>query len=251
MISEFGLFVFTVLAGMAAGAYILRAIVPLKSERAVSWAFDATTLVLLVISGVALLLHLGLPLRVVNAFNNLGAGIAQEGMTTILFGIAVLVDCIFCIAKKDAPRWWVIITAVLGLAMTVVMGLAYMQFIGEPAWSTPATVLFFVFGDFSMGAGMYLLFNRVALSEKRFLACFVAAQVFAIVGMGALVAHFAAEGFDVALLVVGLVVGPVASAIVGLLGGKKDKASWAYAACALAIVGGIIARYAFYAASIY
>lgn len=251
MISDFALFLFTTLAGAAAGAYVARAIFPLSAERKAPWAFPLCALVLLGISGVALLMHLGHPERAFLAFSNLGAGIAQEGVTTMLFGVFVLVDCILCFVKKDSPRWLVIVTAVLGVVMTCTMGLCYAAFVGEPAWATPATVPFFVLGDLAMGAGLYLAFNGAALSQKVFNTYFLAAQVLAVIAIAAVCAHFAGAGFGVVGLIAGLVVGPVASAVVAFMGKKPEKRSLAWAACALAVVGMVICRYAYYAASLF
>ncbi len=251
MISDFALFLFTTLAGAAAGAYATRAVFPLKSGRKVPWAFALVCLVLLGVSGVALLLHLQHPERVLNAFNNLGAGIAQEGVTTILFGLLVLADCILCFIKKDSPRGLVIATGVVGVIMTCTMGLCYAAFIGEPAWAGVPTIPFFVLGDLSMGAGLYLAFNAGVFGEKGFNTCFVIFQVLGAVAIAAVCAQFAGAGFGVVGLLAGCAIGPVASAIMALTSRKSPTASKAYAACALAVCGIIIARYAFYAASLY
>ena len=103
MISEFPLFIFTTLGGIAAGAYVARAIEPLKVGRTASWAFPLFALALLAVSGFALLGHLGQPLRVLNAFSNPAAGITQEGIVTVLFGVAVVADFALCLKRGDSP----------------------------------------------------------------------------------------------------------------------------------------------------
>lgn len=250
MISEFALFLFTTLAGAAAGAYVARAIFPLPSDRKNPWMFPLCALVLLGISGVALLLHLGHPERVFNAFTNLGAGIAQEGVTTVLFGLAVLADCILCYTKKESSRGLVVLAAVLGVAMTCAMGFAYAAFIGEPAWADVSSVALFVLGSLSMGAGLYLAFKPDALGEGSFNTCFIVLQVLGAIGIAASCAHFMGIGFDATGLIAGCVVGPVAAAAVAIAARKSPSATLAYAACALAIAGMVIARYAYYAACI-
>lgn len=249
MITEFPLFVFTTLGGIAAGAYVARAIAPLDEGRKAPWLFACAALAMLGIGGVALLFHLGQPLRVLNAFSNPGAGITQEGITTVLFGVSVVADLAFCIAKKDAPRWLVIVAAVLGLCMTVTMGLAYFALIGTPAWANAATVPFFIVGDLAMGAGFYLLFKAESLADKAFSAYNVAAQALAAVSVAAVCAHFAGLGYAVAPFVVGIA-GTVLAAVLGIAGRKGGKPAFAYLVCTCAIVGIAVARYAFYAASI-
>lgn len=249
MISEFPLFLYTTLAGIAAGAYVARAIAPLQQGRKMPWLFALVALVLLVIGGVALLGHLGHPLRVLNAFSNPSAGITQEGITTVLFGIAVVVDFAMCFAKKESPRWLVAVTAVLGVAMTVTMGLAYCALIGTPAWANAATVPFFVVGDLAMGAGSYLLFRSDVLADKAFGAYNVAVQALAAASVAAVCAHFAGLGYSAVPFVVGIA-GAVLAAVLGIVGRKGGNPAFAYLTCACAIVGIAVARYAFYAASI-
>ena len=249
MISEFPLFLYTTLAGMAAGAYVARAIVPLPGGRKRPWLFALVCLVLLAVSGFALLGHLGHPERVLSAFSNFGAGIAQEGLTTILFGIAVVADLAFCVAKKDAPRWLVVVAAVLGVCMTVTMGLAYYAFVGTFAWAHGATVPLFIVGDLGLGAGFYLAFNAGAVSDKAFAAYDIAVQALAAVCVTVVGAHFAGLGYGIAPFAVGAVC-LAAACVVAVLARKGDKPWAAWAICALAIVGVAVARYAFYMGSI-
>lgn len=65
----------------------------------------AISLALLAISGVVLLLHLRHPERMFNAFRNLGAGVAQEGVCVALFGIVLLANFILTWKKDGALRW--------------------------------------------------------------------------------------------------------------------------------------------------
>ncbi|MBE6466769.1 DmsC/YnfH family molybdoenzyme membrane anchor subunit [Denitrobacterium detoxificans] len=249
MISEFPLFVYTVLAGIAAGGYVTRAMVPLKAERKAPWAFALACLIMLAIGGVALLCHLGQPLRVLYAFSNPTAGIAQEGVTTVLFGVAVLGDMIFCITKKESPRWLIVVAAAFGVALTIAMGLAYTAFLGTPAWANPATVPFFVVPDLAMGVGFYLMFNNEALSSKLISSYGIVMQILSAVCVAAVGAHFAGLGLNVVPFVVGIVCLVCACALTVVA--RKGEKPWAASAiCALAIIGVAIARYSFYTASI-
>ncbi len=250
MIAELALFIFTTLAGIAAGAYIAKSIFPLKADREKPWMFGLVMLVLLGISGIALLMHLGHPERVMLAFTNLGAGIAQEGVATILFGLAVVADTVLGFMGKPTPRVVDGLAAIFGLLLTIAMGLTYYNFLGTAAWATPATVAFFVLGSLAMGAGAYLLFNREALTEGAFGAYNVAVQVCAAIAICAVVAAFMAAEQSIVLLVAGLVIGPVAAAIAGYMAKSKPNANMATVVCAAAIVGIAIARYGFYTASI-
>lgn len=246
MISEFPLFLFTTLAGIAAGGYVARAIVPLEAERRRPWLFAIVCLVMLAISGVALLGHLGQPARILHAFSNPSAGITQEGVATMLFGVAVVADGAFCLARKEAPRWLVVAAAVLGVVLTAVMGLAYYALIGTLAWASIATVPFFVLGDLAMGVGFYLAFNPKAIGNRALAAYDVAVQVLAALAIAAVTVHFAGLGYSAVPFVVGLIVGPAAACALAVAGQRAGKGWMPYALCACAIVGIAITRYAFY-----
>ena len=249
MISEFPLFVFTTLGGIAAGSYAARAIVPLPQGRKAPWAFALASLVLLAVSGIALLGHLGQPLRVFNAFSNPSAGITQEGIVTVLFGVTVLVDLVLCAKQGDSPRWLVVLAAVFGVALSVVMGLAYAGLPGTPAWASATTAPFFVVGDLAMGAGWYVLFRSDSLSEHTFRIYAAVAMALGAVRIAAMGAHFAGLDYSVAPFAVGTVIAAIAAACC-LLGGKRSRKVFARCACACVIIGVAVARYAFYTGSI-
>lgn len=249
MISEFPLFVFTTLGGIAAGAYVARAIEPLKVGRTASWAFPLFALALLAVSGFALLGHLGQPLRVLNAFSNPAAGITQEGIVTVLFGVAVVADFALCLKRGDSPRWLVTVAAALGVVLAAVMGLAYASLPGTPAWAGIATVPFFILGDLALGAGCYILFRRDAFSVKAYSVYFMVISVSAAACACALGAHFAALGYEIAPFVF-CAIAVVVGAVLAAFAGKNGNKAFAYAAFACVVVGVVVVRYAFYTGSI-
>ncbi len=250
MISEFPLFMFTTLAGIAAGAYAMNAIVPLDSHRTRPWLFGLVCLVLLGVGCLGLLFHLGHPERVFNAFRNPAAGITQEGFAAVLFGLAVLADVTIAAKGGKPVRWLQIVAAVLGVALTVAMGFAYFVTVGTPAWANPAVVPFFVAGNLAMGAGFYLLFNRAALASGVFTVYHVVVEVVTAISLAVLAAHFAACGYTGMPFIVAVVVAPVATVVLNLVGRKNGSPIMAYALFACALVGVAVARYAFYAASV-
>lgn len=249
MISEFSLFVFTTLAGAAAGGYAVRAAFPLDSQRRRPWLFACVCLVLLVVSGVALLAHLGHPERVLLAFRNFGAGIAQEGVVTLLFGVTVVADLVFCVVRGASPRWLDVVAGVLGLVLACVMGLAYVANVGTPAWTGAGTVPLFVLGDVLMGAGLCAVFNARALERKAFAWTSAIAAVLAGASMAAVAAHFAGLGFSAVPFAVG-VIAALGAAAIGFFGARGGKAWAPWALCACAVVGVAVARWAFYAAAV-
>ncbi|MFQ9179357.1 MAG: DmsC/YnfH family molybdoenzyme membrane anchor subunit [Eggerthella lenta] len=102
MISEFPLFLFTTLGGLAAGAYVAAAIFPdgdRKPKR--PWLFPLACLALLGVGLLGVLGHLGRPERFLLAMSNPSSMIAEEAYWFIAFGVLMLVD--FACAAAGAP----------------------------------------------------------------------------------------------------------------------------------------------------
>lgn len=202
--TEFPLFLFTTLGGIAAGACAVRAVLPLTKERKQTWLFPLICIALLGIGLIGVLFHLARPAMFLNALANPQAGIAQEAYCSIVFGLLLLADLICDLKRKDgSPRVLQIICGAVGLILTFIMGMSYVGNFGVPAWTTWATVAQFVVGDIAFGTALYLAFDKDALSKVPFRATFIAvAAVFAIV----LVfegTHFNAVGLD-SLLFLGI-----------------------------------------------
>ena len=234
------LLVFTTFAGLAAGAYAVDALC--GNGRAGSgaaaparpWLFPLVCLVLLGLGLCGTLLHLGQPLRFVNGMANPGSMIAQEAYWSIAFGAVIVVDLAVAKAKGAAVRPIRWAGGLVAVGLMVVTGLAYYQSLGLPAWSGAATVPLFLVGDLALGA-----------------AANVAAGVAFAAVLGAFGLHLARIGLDATgLLVAAGIVGPLAASAVAAAtrAGKLPAQAGGVAVCALAIVGVVLARYAFFAA---
>ena len=191
MISEFPLFIFTIVGGLAAGAYATAAVFPpFKDNAARSWIAPVVCLALLFVGGIALLLHLGHPERVFNAFANPSAGITQEGFTCIAFGVLLVLDLIIALAtKKPSPRIVRVLGGIAGIALLLVMGLAYASFYGVPAWNSWTTVPLFVLGGLACGSTLIAACGvNEAIRSNALMAAAVIDLLFALmcvaVGMG-------------------------------------------------------------------
>lgn len=244
MISEFPLFVFTLLGGMAAGSAVFLAFLPPK-ESGKPWASSAAILVLLAVSGVALLLHLGRPERVLFAFSNPTSGITLEGWATLVFGTLVAVDFALSLLRKRAIRLVRVLAAAAGVLLLCAMGYAYASVLAVPAWGTWLSYPFFVFGGLALGSLLAAFFVEGGLANGTvsLWACTSLVLAFAsLIGEGA---GFCALTLSALPFVVGCVL-LAASTGVSLYGRKG--ASWALpCAFVLAFAGVAVARYAFYA----
>ena len=246
MISEFPLFVFTTLGGIAAGAYCASAVLPVKSDEKRSWLLPLIALVLLAVGGVALLFHLGRPERMLLAFANPVAGIAQEGYVTVVLGILVAADLIAALARKRTVRPLRIVAAVAGLAFAVITGLAYVEYFVVAAWSTWQTVVLFLLGDLAMGVALVAVLNgSFDAKEKTGVAACVMYALFALAAVLEAV-HFAGIGASVMPVVVAAVLALAACAITRVSALSGAVRMWSSSVLILVTV--VVARYMFYAA---
>ena len=244
MISEFALFLFTLLGGTAAGAYVFSWAFPMGEGRK-RWTLPLCALILLAIGGVALLMHLGHPERMFLAFSNPSAGMTREGLTTGLFGVLVLADLILSLRAKPAPKALGIVTAFAGVLLLVAMGSAYMQFSGVPAWSNWTSMALFVVGGISAGACLLPLFDAQIARNSTFAICAVAVNALFACTAIATGAHLASTGFSVMPFICAAVLA-LAAAVVACLAKEREGAAFSALAFALALIAVIVARYAFY-----
>lgn len=249
MISEFPLFVFTTLGGLAAGAYAVSAIFPPSKESKKEWLFALACLVLLAVGLVFLPLHLGRPERLLQALTHPNAMIAQEAYWSIAFGIIMLVDVIVAKTKGASPRVLRILGAIAGLGLMVVMANAYFVSVGVAAWASWQTFLLYICGNLAMGAALLAVFDKALVQNGSYMMAAIVLAILAVVAMVLEAVHFMGVGADFALLAVGAVL-EAAGAIVGFMvkSGKMDAKTGAIAMFACLFIGVAIARYGFYAA---
>lgn len=243
MISEFPLFVFTLLGGMGAGAYLITAFLP-RRESDKPWLFPAIVLVLLAVSGVALLGHLGKPAGMMGAFTNPTSGITLEGFASMAFGLLVVIDLVLTWQKKE-NRIVQMLAAVAGLLLMCAMGYTYWTFIGMPQWGTVECFPFFVLGGISTGTALAAFFVADGYKNPAMETAAVIALALGVVALLVEAAHFSDVGLPVGSFLVGAVLVAVACGLV--LSARNNDASWILpAVIVLAFVGTAIARYAFY-----
>lgn len=245
MITEFSLFLFTLLGGTAAGAYALAWAFPASDDKK-RLALPLVALILLAISGVALLLHLGRPDRMLLAFSNPAAGITQEGLATGLFGALVFVNLIFALRKgKTAPKALGIATGIAGIILIAVMGFAYTTFFGVRAWVNWTTVPLFVVGGLSAGAGLLPLVVPGVENNKAFAICAAVLNVLFACTAIATGLHFASLGLSMTLFVCGAIAA-VAAAITAYAAKGRNGLALPALCFVLAFAAVAIARYGFY-----
>ena len=252
LITEFPLFAFTTLGGMAAGAYAVAACFA-DDGREVKrpWLFPLVCLALLGVGLLGVLGHLGRPERFLLAMSNPASMIAEEAYWSIAFGALMLVDFVLLLRRGASPRAVRVVAAVAAGALMCVMGWAYFTSYGNPAWAAWQTLPLFVLGDLVMGSALWALMREGAYRSDAFAAAFAVLGALAVASIALIAAHFAGLGYG-ALPFAAAVVLVVAGVAFGWLA-WKDRLSGAVApvlAFACLFAGVAAARYAFYAASV-
>ena len=246
------LFAFTLLGGMAAGAYVFETCFARKRSGNRPWLLPLVVVALFAIGMIAASTHVQSIPRAMGSLTsgtvNFASGMVREVAVSGVFFVLALIDMIIAFVKKDSPFALRVVTAVVAVACMVLMGTAYTDVFGNPVWTNaPATVLSFVAGDLAMGLGLCAALGVAKLSEKPVAYTMVAVDVVLAIGLALEVAAFSAVGIS-PVMQVGLVVAPVASAVLTLLASKfANKQTLAIVVCAALVIGVAVARYAFYA----
>ena len=245
MITEFALFVFTTLGGLAAGFYIAAAFFPLEGK-VKNLLVSILPLACIGIGGLALLMHLGRPERMLYAFSNPQAGITQEGLATGVFAVVLVIDFLLTWRKGQVPRALRYVGAASALLLTIVMGFTYYNYESMPMWHALPTVLFYVVGDIAMGMLLAGAFGEPSQNKALMpvAAAFAALAAIVFAGEGAV---FAGCGLSAIPFVVAAVLA-AAVAVCGFVKREGASATLRWALFALFFVALVIARYAFYAA---
>ena len=277
MISEFPVFMFTLLAGAAAGAYLPRAIFekakaaptktipsghaekaegsPSRSDSSKNaWVFPLICLAIIAVGVICVIFHVQHPERVMNAINNPGASLTQEGIFSGILGLLILVDLIYVLVKKtEAPRGLIIVTAIVGVAFIVVMAHAYVTCWGNRLWAQPATWALFIAGDLALGWALYeAVFNRADSPAIAWVN--VALQMLAACSFAWEAATFANGDFQAAAFVAAALFAACAAVVqvAGIIRKQsKPSSAIAWGVLILSLIGVVIARYAFYAVGLY
>lgn len=219
VVHEWSLLVFTILAQMAVGSFLVLCVVRALAgkfatqelDRLTDWPFLALGAIM-VVALVASLFHLGNPLNAPRAVTNLGSSwVSREILCAVLF---TAVAGIFELAQwrkiaspglRNVVAW---IAVVIGLALVFVMGKAYML-PTVPVWDTVLTpVSFFttalLLGVVAMGAALVanLAYNqKKAASDSQALLVRSALRWLALAAMILLGVEFVVAPFYVANLV--------------------------------------------------
>ena len=247
MLSELPLFLFTLLGGLASGIYCFSVVFPKTREGNKQIFVAIVVLALLACGCIALLFHLGRPERMLLAFRNLSAGIAQEGWATIIFGIVVVIDLALCIAKKTVPFALRVIGLVLGVVLVAVMANAYYSITINAALHSIFTFSLFILTAAAMGISFLQAFGaRAEEADKNQNLASLITLALATVAIFLECIPYGTAQLSVIPFALAGVIAAAATACTWLE--PKKGISFAYAGFALIVIAAVISRYGFYLA---
>ena len=199
MISEFPLFLFTTLAGVAAGAYVVSVAFPVGKDAKKTWLFPLVCLVLFGRgsggSAVASGSSRAFVRRALAAWRHDCSG----GVLVDALGVILLIDPVISKTKNSSPRGLRIVGGIAALGLMLVMSNAYFVSIGVPAWASWQTFLLFILGDFAMGAALLALLESDLMKNDTYLTASAVLSVLAAVGVVLETVHFASVGASMVL----------------------------------------------------
>lgn len=248
------LYLFTMLGGLAAGTYVFETCFTRQRDKeGRPWLVPLVVVILFALGLIAAVTHISsIPRAFESVFAgmvNFGAGMTQEVIVSVCFLVLAIVDLIVTFVRKDSPFALRVVTAVVGVGCIFMMGMAYIDVYGVPAWTNaPATILAFLAGDLAMGLALYAVLDKASYVDNKGLrvTSYIVNAVLAVALILEAVV-FAGFGEDVVAQVVGLVIAPVVSIVVVAVAPKLKGSTAAIIVCAASIIGVAIARFAFYA----
>lgn len=269
--SETPLAVFTTLAPMGAGAFLVLAclIAAAKLDDEALARLDKLSIVPFVVSAIGFIgafFHLANPLHAFGVFAGIGTSpLSNEVAVGVVFMAVALVYVALAFMGKltaSSRKAFSLVVAVLALVFMVFCGLAYMMD-AIPTWNTPASIVQML-GYGLLGGSAFAALTcglaHIEVSQKArvVVVAFVAVGlVLSLVGFGmqimaaSSIANIWGAAIDLVPAIWGMfavlaVCGVVALALI-VAGGKKNfPLAFSAAACALVVVGVFLARIGFY-----
>lgn len=250
---QWPLVIFTLLTGTGAGLMVFLGLAELlnigaKARKLSGWV----AAVLVVLGGIASVVHLGQPANVMSALGNLGSfsGISVE---LILLAIATVVAVIYAFVAKEegsgAGKALGVIALIVGLVFCWSFGSSYM-IPARPNWNTLALPLAYLGSGLTLGGFVYLALlaakKEEAPSIKKIAVFVLLAALVGVIGIlafGIMAGSSVMVDNSVLFWAGAVVIGGIAPLVAAYLVWKNgSKSSFIYAGLAGALIGGLAFR---------
>ena len=190
---QWPLILFTTLAAWSVGVFGTQSLLALKGEGKKSqmtcWIVAA---VLLVVSGIAVFLHLQHWERIFNGFGHITSGITQELIAIVVLAVIAIIY-LACLRRSDdggsVPSWCATCGIVIAIVLDCVMAHSYMMD-ARPAWNSIVEILSIVGASCILGPATVSIIEEMkdgGVSAINASANFIGSIVAAVTSIGYLI----------------------------------------------------------------
>ena len=190
---QWPLILFTTLAAWSVGVFGTQSLLALKGEgkksQMMCWIVAA---VLLVVSGIAVFLHLQHWERIFNGFGHITSGITQELIAIVVLAVIAIIY-LACLRRSDdggsVPSWCAICGIVIAVVLDCVMAHSYMMD-ARPAWNSIVEILSIIGASCILGPATVSIIEEMkdgGVSAINASANFIGSIVAAVTSIGYLI----------------------------------------------------------------
>jgi anaerobic dimethyl sulfoxide reductase subunit C (anchor subunit) len=257
MAVEWPLLLFTIIAGAGAGILAFAGLGEfLGTSRKSRFVATIASLALLVVGGLASLLHLANPANFMAAATNLFS-FSPISLELIFLGLCAVVAIVYLVVvnrEGSAPKIVGAIGIISGIAFAYVSGHGYEVIAIRAAWATPALTLSYLLSALTLGGFLFLIV-QVVLKDDATCVKKVALVVLVVAALQTVlyVVYAATTPLEGAAMIMwfgGVVVGGVIAVVAGLLVWMKNMDTMVYLGALAALIGGISFRAVMWLAAI-
>ena len=164
---EWPLILFTLFVCASSGTLLMQGVLTLRGKgKKMQLGSLLTSLILLIIGGIAVFMHLQHWERMFNGFGHITSGITQEVIGVVLMAIAIVLFFMFMRRSEDgmAPKWTSIASVIVPIFMVFIMAHSY-NMPARISWDTFMLEVFYLVNMVLMGSLISLV---VAYASKSF-----------------------------------------------------------------------------------
>ena len=164
---EWPLILFTLFVCASSGTLLMQGVLTLRGKgKKMQLGSLLTSLILLIIGGIAVFMHLQHWERMFNGFGHITSGITQEVIGVVLMAIAIVLFFMFMRRSENgmAPKWTSIASVIVPIFMVFIMAHSY-NMPARISWDTFMLEVFYLVNMVLMGSLISLV---VAYASKSF-----------------------------------------------------------------------------------
>jgi DMSO reductase anchor subunit len=159
---QWPLILFTTFLAWAGGLFATQGVYALRGKAAkAQMPALITSLVLLIIGGIAVFFHLQHWERIFNGFGHITSGITQELIAIVVMVVIMVVYFVYLRRNKDTvPNWVAVLAIIIGIVLVCVCGHSYMM-PSRPGWDSIFQIGSLIGAAFALGPATMAVITSV------------------------------------------------------------------------------------------